>query len=294
MIKFQSLLLLALIAIVSDLNAQTTSSLVVVSLTKINTPEQELSPFVSADDSTLYLTREDGAAKMNHTAPNKLYRARRTADGSWGKAEEMPGFEHVSVFGAVTMDSAGEMFISYQPAGNKNGDLDIGQVVGNTIVNIKDLNSDYWDAHPSISGNGKEMYITSNRLGPKDPPKIFVSHRLGDKSWTPPAALDSRFNYGKFSGFPFISADAKLLIFGSAHDEHGIQLYASQRGNGGAWSEPVLLPKPINIPCNNTFSFLTRDGHEFYFASDRPGGMGKMDIYEVKLPNGVGDLFGTH
>ena len=45
------------------------------------------------------------------------------------------------------------------------------------------------------------------------------------------------------------------------------------------WSEPVNLGAPINSPAADQSPALSADGLSLYFASDRPGGLGGVDLW---------------
>ncbi len=47
-----------------------------------------------------------------------------------------------------------------------------------------------------------------------------------------------------------------------------------------AWTEAELLEGSINSDHNDLYPFLLTDGTTIYFSSDRPGGMGGLDIYQ--------------
>lgn len=47
-----------------------------------------------------------------------------------------------------------------------------------------------------------------------------------------------------------------------------------------AWTEAELLEGSINSDHNDLYPFLLTDGTTIYFGSDRPGGMGGLDIYQ--------------
>ena len=47
-----------------------------------------------------------------------------------------------------------------------------------------------------------------------------------------------------------------------------------------SWNDPQLLDAPIKSEGNEFYPFLLIDGVTLYFSSDRPGGMGKLDIYQ--------------
>lgn len=56
------------------------------------------------------------------------------------------------------------------------------------------------------------------------------------------------------------------------------------RGNGDVWSAPKLLGTEVNIEGFNSMQpFVTKDGKYLIFSSDRPGGLGKLDLWYCKL-----------
>jgi hypothetical protein len=45
------------------------------------------------------------------------------------------------------------------------------------------------------------------------------------------------------------------------------------------WGAPVRLPDTVNSPFNDRGPTISPDGHWLFFGSDRPGGLGAMDIW---------------
>jgi outer membrane protein OmpA-like peptidoglycan-associated protein len=83
---------------------------------------------------------------------------------------------------------------------------------------------------------------------------------------------------------------------GTSVDGQIILTYKNEGGNANLyisrlkkdnWSEPEQLDKSVNPRGWETHEHLSADGNEMYFASNRPGGYGGMDIYRCqRLPNG--------
>jgi Tol biopolymer transport system component len=51
-----------------------------------------------------------------------------------------------------------------------------------------------------------------------------------------------------------------------------------------AWSSPIHLGAVINTGFTDGCPFISRDGLSLYFASNRPGGLGGLDIYVSRRP----------
>jgi peptidoglycan-associated lipoprotein len=89
------------------------------------------------------------------------------------------------------------------------------------------------------------------------------------------------------------SPDGKVMVFARSNtgSRKGdfikeVYLYATYYRNG-EWTEPELMPG-INTPDSwNSSPAFSADGNTLYFASNRKGGKGGIDIYSVKKdPNG--------
>jgi len=83
-----------------------------------------------------------------------------------------------------------------------------------------------------------------------------------------------------------LSADGKYLIMYFENEEHYGDLFIAEY-NGEQVVNIEKLPKEINSKNHEIAASVTQDGNAIYFASDREGGFGGVDIYvSRKLPNG--------
>jgi outer membrane protein OmpA-like peptidoglycan-associated protein len=82
-------------------------------------------------------------------------------------------------------------------------------------------------------------------------------------------------------GAASMSADGKFLYFTEWKKEKGTivsSIYFSAKQADG-WSSPILLPWVNKEGYNSKQPFFSSDGKYLFFASDRPGGAGKFDIW---------------
>ena len=123
----------------------------------------------------------------------------------------------------------------------------------------------------TVSGVSKIYRTQKNRQGTwmtRQVPTIFtgkmVKPHFGNGSFTP-------------DGKRFFFTQCDLIVGGKPMCE--IYLMYEERGN---WSEPIRLPDEINLKGVNTTHpqvVIIEDKEVLYFASDREGGVGGMDIW---------------
>lgn len=149
------------------------------------------------------------------------------------------------------------------------------------------INSEYTEYNPVVMADESMMAYTALRPDPRRPRElvenIFISYKNNGK-WSEPKPLDiqTRSNIGTAG----LSPDGRqMIIFISTGNNTG-SLYTIDKV-GDKWSNPSPLGNNINSGYLETTASITPDGKTIYFASNRRGGMGGMDLYKVeKQPNG--------
>ena len=95
------------------------------------------------------------------------------------------------------------------------------------------------------------------------------------------------FDPERNEGSPAFSPDGKLMIFARGNSgkrkdvSPDVDLYMSRKTPQG-WSEPILVSASDSASWDGSPAF-SGDGRTIYFASNRPGGSGGMDLYRVNM-----------
>jgi hypothetical protein len=151
------------------------------------------------------------------------------------------------------------------------------------------VNSAADDNGPTCFGNregsARQLYFGSSRPGGLGGADIYSSDQLSDGSFGP-AVLVTELSSAMNEGRPSIRRDA-LEIFLQSNRLGSIggstDLWVSRRRSTlDVWSTPVTLGDAINTAFAEQNPYLSSDGTTLYFASDRPGGSGGLDLYMSK------------
>ena len=149
------------------------------------------------------------------------------------------------------------------------------------------VNTPYNDYSPLISADGNTLIFTSNRTD--DPARarananfedIYITSKSGN-SWTPPKLISPNINQKYNDAAASLSPDGKTLFL--YYEEGEGDIYTSTF-DGSEWSKPAPLNKNINTSSYwETSATVSADGKKLYFASNRPGGFGELDLYVSEL-----------
>jgi Tol biopolymer transport system component len=166
------------------------------------------------------------------------------------------------------------------------------------------VNSPYAEGASSISADGLTLFLLSNRpgeFGGVDGPvfDIWVATReTKNDPWSEPANLGPPVNSASAEEYPHISADGLMLFFNSGVFSSprpggygGSDIWVAMRKTRDAdWSEPVNLGPPVNNSFKDQAPRISADGSILYFCSNRPGGSGGADLWQVSITPMSGSL----
>ena len=115
---------------------------------------------------------------------------------------------------------------------------------------------------------------------------IFVSKLGDDGNWGTAQRLPDYINTPVEEESVLIHPDGKTLYFASRGHigMGGSDLYVCRMDKNGNWGAPENLGYPINTKFEENSLMVSPDGEIAFFASDREGGYGDLDIYYFEMP----------
>jgi len=274
----------------------------------INTENPEYYPSITADGSQFVYTRLIEDSRSFGGKNENIYSSNLRQE-TWFPAVPLKGLNTEFNEGAPTISGDGktlvftacelhgeygaertgfgscDLFISYNVEGEWQPATNIGRPV----------NSQYWETQPSITADGKTIFFIRGKIGDDRKPKeqdIYYTRLKEGGKWSIPVKVSPRVNTPEQEESVFIHPDGSTLYFSS--NGHvgmgGLDLYVSRMDNGGRWQKPVNLGYPINTHNDENSILVSPDGVLAYFASDREGGFGDLDLYSFELHEEVRPL----
>lgn len=273
----------------------------------INTADPEYFPTITVDGKTILFTRriEDGRVTGSFKEQEDFYVSNLSAKNIWGTAVAMPdNVNTVNNEGAPTIGADGRslVFVACPDASGINygenrlgkGSCDLfytkklGSRWSDPINLPGSVNSFHWESQPSLSSDGKTMYFVRGLRGRNatDNSDIYVTHLQEDGTWGKAERLPNYINSPKKEESVLIHPDGKTLYFAS-HGHVGMggsDLFMSRLQDDGTWGKPINLGYPINTPYDENSLMVSPEGEVAFFASNREGGYGDLDIYYFVMP----------
>lgn len=242
----------------------------------INSVAAEYTPFwldsILCFTSTRRNNREDKLLEYTE----KVYYT-QMADTSFGKVKKLSyGSANIDANSALVGMSNKYWFL-YRGYFNDQGKLFMAprkqEINIESLQEVPYINSD--DDENSVAANGDSLIFTSNRTGNYE---IYI--QTGNGKSIPLDTLNSPFDENGV----WISPSGKEMYFNS-NREGWFYVYRSDLVDG-KWQSPKKLPAFINYPGYDNIDY--RQHHlTGFFASNRPGGKGDYDIYQLTQPKEI-------
>ncbi len=148
----------------------------------------------------------------------------------------------------------------------------------------KKINSPFHESSAVLSNDGNTIYFTSNKYS--DNYDIYYSTKNDKEKWSASKKLSKTVNTKYNEKGLFLHPNGRTLYFASkGHNSMGgYDIFSTtMQSEKNEWSQPLNLGCQINSPDDDLFFTVSEKEKIAYFASNRKGGFGKMDIYKTEI-----------
>ena len=247
-----------------------------VPLRSVNSGGFDGSPTVSADETELLFT-------SNRRGQQDIFVAGRANTA-------VPWSEPVSAGGAINdprdddfslrlSDDSRELFFASTRAGGV-GKADVyvsrrrsRQEQWGVPINLgPPLNTAAFEAFPTPSPDGRELYFNRSTSFDSDDSDIWVSTRTERSApWGAPVRVQGTINSERAEFSPGLSSNGLTLWFASSR-RGSIEVWVAARDSlTSSWGVPLPVGPTVNVPLSMTLApFVSHDGRALYFMSARP------------------------
>ncbi|MEX0596040.1 MAG: hypothetical protein WD512_06020, partial [Candidatus Paceibacterota bacterium] len=261
----------------------------------INSKDNEYFPGLTIDGQNFYYTR----LVMSGKRPQEdFFWSKAINDSTFQPSIAMPypvnTFENEGTI-SVTADGKFIFFTACNrvdnngiPMGKGSCDIYFSQYNNgkwsNPVNMDSPINSGSWESQPSISSDGLTLYFGSNMPGGFGGIDIYKSEFKNGR-FQKPINLGPEINTQGDEQSPYIHFDNRTLYF-SSDGLPGMgnkDIFMSKMGEDGKFGKAQNIGFPINTGGEEIGLIVDRLGQYGFMSSNRPGGIGGLDIYRFAI-----------
>lgn len=263
----------------------------------INSVDNEYSPTINADESTIIFTykgpksiggRQDvfNRPEINGNFYEDIYISQHILN-TWTEPKSISDTINSELHEAsISLSPDGQKLLVYQDTPKFSGDIFETKKENGEWSEPKwlDINSEYWEGHAAVSPNGKFMIFSSERPGSLGYRDLYSAILQEDGSWGDIKNLGPTINTEYNDDAPFIHSDGVTFNFSSeGHTSMGgYDIFESKIITDSTYLAPRNVGYPINTTSNDIFFYVSGRGNAYY-SSARKGGIGQQDIYVINV-----------
>lgn len=254
----------------------------------VNSANSEYLPFITADQMRLFFTSRRPSTTGGERDPDDamyyedIYISYNRG-GAFDAPRNLPSPINTKQHDAcIGIAPDGQTMFIYR--GTNGGDIYISELKDNEWSKPVPFenNTPAFESSVCMSADGRKLFFVSDRKGNKD---IYMCLRQKNK-WGAARILSNKINTYYDEESPNLQADGKTLYFSSkGHSSMGgYDIFKIPMGAGDATGAPENLGSPINTAADDLYFSLSADGKYGYFASEKEEGLGRQDLYVVRMP----------
>ncbi|MCX6140431.1 MAG: OmpA family protein [Candidatus Kapabacteria bacterium] len=248
-----------------------------------NTADDDFAPAYTNHGRVIIFTTDVGGDGQ------RLRSMERTSSGWTGASKLLGDVNDATHSGSGTLTPDGQFIIFASFENDVDGlgrtDLYSARKVDGRWVDVKNLgasiNSASYDAHPSITSDGRTLYFVSDRPGGNGETDIYFSVSDG-AVWSTPKVL-AGINTASSEMSPIIGSDGRTLFFSSNRPggAGGFDVYVA-KVSGSSATDVRRIGDPINTSADEMFYSALPNSDQALFS--RTTAAGTYDNF-VAVPN---------
>lgn len=272
--------------------------------TKINSKSSDYGPSINLETGELIFSSKrnvDQLGNINEDIYHTIYK-----DGIWSKAEPIGlPINSNNNDGSPCLSNDGKfLYFARCNCLRCEGFCDIFVVermedgTWGKVRNLgENINTEYWESHPTLSPSGDTLYFSSDRPDGFGSADIWYSTKQHDGSWGPSQNMGPIINTKNAEVSPFYHPKYHVLYFssnaeGRFHNFGGFDIYRSIFWYG-KWREPRNVGPLVNGKGDEYYFTIDADSKKLYYSHSEEKDKKNLDLFSYPLPMGANPLANT-
>jgi peptidoglycan-associated lipoprotein len=139
--------------------------------------------------------------------------------------------------------------------------------------------------HPALTPDDEILIFAADLAGGEGGKDLWYIKEESRGKWSDPINLGTEVNTPGDEMFPFVRENGDLYFASNGHlGMGGLDNFVAKKKGNAQWGSVENLKAPINSSANDFAITFDGNADKGYFASSRPGGRGKDDIWEFSKP----------
>jgi outer membrane protein OmpA-like peptidoglycan-associated protein len=214
--------------------------------------------------------------------------------GFWNEAQEFVTINSIYNEGSACLSKDGkQLFFARCDSPDSKGSCDIfvaDLLPNNLWGNVRNLgdnvNSVFWDSHPSLSHSGDTLFFSSDRRGGFGMTDIYYSTKNKKGEWQPARNIGPIINTRGQEVSPFFHHKFNVLYFSSnGHPLNfgDFDIYKSYK-TSKVWGEPKNIGPLVNGPGSEYYFTIDSESSLLYYARSEDSTPEDLDLHSFPVP----------
>jgi outer membrane protein OmpA-like peptidoglycan-associated protein len=261
----------------------------------VNSPKADYAPTIGNVDTILLFTskRNLQTQSLDRKYDEDLFFSVQEY-GVWMDAQEFSTINTTHNEGSACLSKDGkQLYFARCDSPDSQGSCDIFVAdlkADSTWGNVRNIgpniNSVFWDSHPSLSHSGDTLFFSSDRKGGFGMTDIYYSVKDKKGEWQKAQNIGPIINTRGQEVSPFFHHKFNVLYFSSnGHPLNfgDFDIYKSYR-QGQVWSEPKNIGPLVNGPGSEYYFTIDSKSSLLYYARSEDETPNDLDLHSFPVP----------